>query len=287
MYIGGVELACGIYLIKCLGNGKMYIGKTIQQFEKRWKDHIRELKKSIHVNKYLQRSWDKYGEENFVFEIVEELNIQNSNIEKFNNLEIYYIKKLNTKTPHGFNMTDGGEGVLGMLITDEYREKMSKIKKGTKWVDGQREKFSELMKTNHPMKGKKHTEETKLKMSKSQAGRKHSEETKKKISESNSGDKNKCRGRKSSDETKNKLKKSLIGKFGENARRTGIKSKNSSSLYFGVSKCGKRWKAAFKENKEKYVIGYFDDEIDAAKMHDLFCINFGFLHRPLNFPNEV
>ena len=51
----------GIYSITNVVTGDMYIGQTIQDFEKRWKSHISALNRGNHDNEYLQRSWNKYG----------------------------------------------------------------------------------------------------------------------------------------------------------------------------------------------------------------------------------
>jgi len=59
----------GIYRIRNLINGKVYIGSACD-IEKRRNDHIANLNRNTHRNKYLQNAWNKYGESNFVFEII-------------------------------------------------------------------------------------------------------------------------------------------------------------------------------------------------------------------------
>lgn len=69
----------GIYKITCISNNKIYIGsacgnskaKSKKGFYRRWYDHIKKLKANDHRNKILQNAWNKYGEENFIFEILE------------------------------------------------------------------------------------------------------------------------------------------------------------------------------------------------------------------------
>lgn len=61
----------GIYRILNSINGKSYYGSS-KEIEKRWARHKRELRSGTHINKILQRAWDKYGENSFVFEVVEE-----------------------------------------------------------------------------------------------------------------------------------------------------------------------------------------------------------------------
>ncbi len=62
----------GVYQIRCLINSFIYVGSTITSFSQRWKEHRRLLsRKGKHSNRHLQNAWNCYGEENFVFEILE------------------------------------------------------------------------------------------------------------------------------------------------------------------------------------------------------------------------
>jgi group I intron endonuclease len=66
----------GIYKIMNNFNGDCYYGSSIN-IEKRWYKHIYELKRGSHHNSILQRAWDKYGEVNFTFDLVEECDVNN------------------------------------------------------------------------------------------------------------------------------------------------------------------------------------------------------------------
>jgi group I intron endonuclease len=59
-----------IYRIQNLVNRKMYIGSTVNP-ESRWKSHQTCLRNGTHNSRYLQHAWGKYGEEAFVFEVLE------------------------------------------------------------------------------------------------------------------------------------------------------------------------------------------------------------------------
>ena len=61
-----------IYKIRNLVNDKFYVGSTMDTRE-RFRTHRKKLRNNKHHNAYLQASWNKYGEEKFVFEVVEEV----------------------------------------------------------------------------------------------------------------------------------------------------------------------------------------------------------------------
>lgn len=105
------------------------------------------------------------------------------------------------------NMTDGGEGALGAVVSDETRAKLS-IAKSNMSVE-HREKISESLKGNTRSLGYKHSDDTKKKMSESAKGNtrslgyKHSDDTKKRMSESLKGHKYNL-GKKHTEEHKQK-----------------------------------------------------------------------------------
>lgn len=62
-------MTCGIYKIYCKINDRTYIGSS-NNIERRFKEHVSNLRNNRHTNKYLQNSWNKYGEDNFSFSII-------------------------------------------------------------------------------------------------------------------------------------------------------------------------------------------------------------------------
>ena len=61
----------GIYRIRNLINNKVYIGST-KNMKVRWAKHKALLRHNKHQNTHLQSAWNKYGEDAFVFEVIEE-----------------------------------------------------------------------------------------------------------------------------------------------------------------------------------------------------------------------
>jgi len=88
----------GIYKITNIVNGKFYIGSSID-VEKRWRQHKNKLKNNNHTNIHLQRSWNKYGENSFSLETIEEVGPSS-----LLDIEQLYLDKLCPFHPNGYNI---------------------------------------------------------------------------------------------------------------------------------------------------------------------------------------
>lgn len=82
---------CGIYKIKNIKTGHCYIGQSIH-LSKRKSDHFHSLRKNKHYNKHLQSSYNKWGKDSFIFEII--INCESDELTK---LEQYYVDTLHPK----------------------------------------------------------------------------------------------------------------------------------------------------------------------------------------------
>ena len=80
------ERKSGIYCIENIITNKKYIGQSID-VDERWRKHISELNHNYHHNDYLQKAWNKYGEDNFEFIIYKECSTE----EESQDLEQYFI----------------------------------------------------------------------------------------------------------------------------------------------------------------------------------------------------
>lgn len=139
----------GIYCIKNLKNSKCYIGLSVD-VQHRWGNHRRLLKHNTHINKYLQNAWNKYGEENFEFSIIEKCSV-----EDLPKREMYWIEKLDT-FKKGYNSSLGGEGTFGYKFTDEQRKKLSDSVKGrvrtSESIEKQKKTFQETIDNGYQIK---------------------------------------------------------------------------------------------------------------------------------------
>ena len=88
-------------------NGKIYIGKTSNTVEERFKEHIQDSKKKRCEKRPLYDAMNKYGIGNFRIEQIEEV----KNDEIASEREIYWINKLRTYI--GFNDCNGYNATLG------------------------------------------------------------------------------------------------------------------------------------------------------------------------------
>ena len=181
-----------IYLRTNKINGKKYVGQAtnlkVRQYS--WNCLL-----SRYGGKAINNARAKYGIDAFDFEILKECKD-----EELNYWEKYYIEKLNTKVPNGYNMTDGGDGVKGCHISEEHKKKISTKLKGKHLSEEHKKKIG---KAN---KGKKRSEEYKNNLSVLYRGRSFTEETRKKMSE-------KAKGRKVTEETRKKLSENHKGKY--------------------------------------------------------------------------
>ena len=132
----------GVYMIKCLINGKVYIGKS-NDVKRRWREHKSRLKRNNHENEKLQYDWNKYGEDNFEFKLIENYDNEEFGIE----LEKKYINEYKSYDLNfGYNMTLG-KGENGWeILTEETKKKLSEARKGIIFSEEHKKKIGESRK---------------------------------------------------------------------------------------------------------------------------------------------
>ena len=92
-----------IYSFTNLINNKKYIGSTINSPSKRYSQHLYNVRYDTDKSQYpLYCAIRKYGEENFKFEILAELNCSEQELRE---IEHNYIIEYNTIAPNGYNQT--------------------------------------------------------------------------------------------------------------------------------------------------------------------------------------
>ena len=131
-----------IYQIRCLTNGKVYVGSAVNP-RNRWMAHRTCLRGGTHHSRYLQHSWDKYGEDAFVFEIIEPVLFTEDLIVR----EQHWIDVLRAADrKHGFNLSPTAGSTLGVKATNETRAKLSAVSKVRAATPAERARKSKKMK---------------------------------------------------------------------------------------------------------------------------------------------
>jgi len=185
---------CTIYILKNKINNKIYVGQTWLSLQDRFGPQGAKYKNSIHLYNAIQ----KYGADNFEYEVLETCVDQNTADE----LEAKHIIQYNSKDPEiGYNIKDGGsagkhseetkEKIAKTMVAKVWSEEAIENRKqtGRAWAGVMRGPHTEEWKeenskrmiewhaeNTHPMEGQHHTPEAKAKISASNKGRKRSPE---------------------------------------------------------------------------------------------------------------
>ena len=113
-------MGCGIYKITNKLTNKVYIGSSVVISNREYK-HFWMLQKNIHDNSHLQKSFNKHGRNNFIFEVVEYC-LESELIEKEN----YYITFYKSNESNfGYNLATVNEFRRNTYNT-EVKVKLSK-----------------------------------------------------------------------------------------------------------------------------------------------------------------
>lgn len=145
---------CGIYKITNIINGKCYVGSS-KNITKRWYEHKRRLRNGTHHSEYLQRSFNKYGEENFIFAVLElcepdELLVFEQRY--FDEVKPEYIILKTAGRVDGYQHTEKTKQVIrekralqiSSPCSNETKQKISDANKGRIFTDDHKKKLSQV-----------------------------------------------------------------------------------------------------------------------------------------------
>lgn len=141
------EKVIGIYCIENKIDSKKYIGQSNDIYA-RWYNHKYCLNNNRHSNSYLQHAWNKYGENNFIFTILE---LCDEPI--IDEREQFYIAEFSTIIrKNGYNLDSGGN--KNKHHSEETKRKISQSNTGKVASEETRKRIS-IGRTGI-MKGKEH-----------------------------------------------------------------------------------------------------------------------------------
>lgn len=267
-----------IYKITNVSNGKVYIGQTKNKNERKHQ-HFCELRNNKHANRHLQNSFNKYGEESFVYEIID-----HCNVEEIDAKEKYWINHFSsTNDKKGYNIEEGGCQTKN--LSQFTRNKISKKAKARFQDPEQRRLASERAKKRFQdpkererlsiiNKGRIRGEDFREKMSQIHTGRKRPQSTKDAISKALS------KRAKTPEHCKNISKAKMgQGAGGKNTRSKKVVCLDNNEIFdslrdawehFGVSKstmrsaCQRKGRVGASDGKYYHVM-YHEDYLNGIK----------------------
>ena len=111
------------YKITNIKNGSFYVGITTDP-SKRRTQHFNELKNNRHCNYKMQKDYNKFGEQVFVFEVIETLKTESK--EEAYQHEYNLIQNLQATS--SYNILEGGN--LNPVYSEQVIEKIKKTHQG-------------------------------------------------------------------------------------------------------------------------------------------------------------
>ena len=199
-----------VYIVRHKHYGTSYVGKTKHDLEWRWKQHVRQA--HCHANSLLGRAINKYGPDAFNKEVI----CTGNSEEELNEIEKICIAAFGTKKPNGYNMTDGGDGVIGLVFTPAIRQKLKEA--------ARRNNSAQYLPRYGTFKGKTRSPESRRKIGLAGVGRECKPESREKLRQAHLGRKKSeielanirsaavlRRGRPMSEEQKKKISEAKIG----------------------------------------------------------------------------
>lgn len=122
--------AIGVYQIRNTITGAVYIGSSTTSISGRWGQHRRSLQHKRHENRHLQNAWNKYGQEAFVFEIVELLMLPEAVIPR----EQFWIDRhMRRGRKRCYNINPKAEGPSEICKSPANRAKVSQRMRGNQF----------------------------------------------------------------------------------------------------------------------------------------------------------
>lgn len=99
-----IKIYMGVYQVKNCANGKVFIG-TSSNLKNRWLTLCMQLKANTHPNSKMQKDWNDFGSDNFIYEVLEQKECgETKNIHwELEKMEKEWLEKLQPYDDKGYN----------------------------------------------------------------------------------------------------------------------------------------------------------------------------------------
>jgi group I intron endonuclease len=118
-------------------SGKHYLGITSKTAQERWKVHVKRTREGR--SQALNDAIKKYGADAFTVETL----VIADKWDYLCDLERKAIAAFNTKAPNGYNLTDGGEGIVGRVHTETASKNMSAGQRKRQRTEAERQRIAD------------------------------------------------------------------------------------------------------------------------------------------------
>lgn len=140
--ISELRYKAGVYSITCKTTGKYYIGGAVNLYD-RIRLHISDLLSNTHHNSYLQNAVNKYGIENFKFEVIDFY---------YKDLvfgaELWWINILDAcNKERGYNINAYTKTRQGAVLSQKTKDKISKSLRGRKRSEDIKKKATKALRS--------------------------------------------------------------------------------------------------------------------------------------------
>lgn len=231
-------MAIGVYKFTCKSNGRFYIGSSANIAQRRY-HHLASLRSGRHHNQHFQRTFSKYGEASFKFEVIRTETLEDARTLEQHFLDKYHGSRVCMNLGRG---ATGGDNLTGHPDRDGIIARRTETLRAR--IAGM--SFEETARlygkpgASNPMYGRTHSPETRLKLSAINLGNQYAKgavrtaEHRKRLSEmasARTGELNAFYGRTHSDETKIRL-----AKLASDRAKSGVLPSNTLRIKIGRKK---------------------------------------------------
>lgn len=158
-----------VYMLRNKVNGKYYVGKTVRSLAHRWNGHKHSARTGSMLP--IHCAIRKYGPDNFEVNVLYHATQEQTEAKLLEFEEFFIGVFRSTDQKYGYNVTEGGKGGKGRVISERQRQQHSEAMRGRKFTEAHKHKLVSALKR------RKYGPEARLNMSKAAKNRRRSAES--------------------------------------------------------------------------------------------------------------